>query len=316
MAFDPIQLSGANIAIIAAALFFLVMVLLGVRIVPQSNAYVVTRLGKYLRTLPAGVNIIVPLLDQVFRRVSIADQVFSDVALDVVSRDNVVFKIELLVVYRIERPEYAVFRVNNVADLVLGLVKSLVRSEMGKVELDTVQQDRESLNKAIQVAIADAASDYGIIVSRAEIVDVQLNTETQRAMAEVLEAERARRATITRAEGDRRAVELAADAALYEARQTAEAKRVQADATAYANGVIGTAIRENGEAAAGFQIAERQIEAVRTLSESPNAKLILIPGDVSDGFTRAAAILTDTMPSATATARPVATGVPRAGGDA
>jgi regulator of protease activity HflC (stomatin/prohibitin superfamily) len=110
----------------------------------------------------------------------------------------------------------------------------------------------------------------------------------------VLEAERQRRATITRAEGDKRAVELAADAALYKQQREAEAVRVAADATAYANGVIGEAIRAHGEEPARFQIAERQIDAIRGLAASPNAKLIMIPGDAADGFTRAAAILAET----------------------
>jgi regulator of protease activity HflC (stomatin/prohibitin superfamily) len=112
-------------------------------------------------------------------------------------------------------------------------------------------------------------------------------------MAEVLEAERQRRAVITRAEGEKRAVELAADAELYQQSRAAEATRVSADATAYANSVIGRAIAENGAEPASFQIAERQIAAVTELARSPNAKLVLLPGDVTDGFTRAAALLAE-----------------------
>ena len=278
-------------AVVVVLLLFLTLT--GVRIVPQSEEFVVTRLGAYGRTLKAGVNVILPLIERVHSKVSIADQVVNDVRLDVVSRDNVVFTIELLVIYRIKEPELAVFRVNDVRDLVIGLVKSLVRSEIGKVELDMVQQDRESLNLAIRAALAAAGDDYGIVISRSEITDVQLNETTQRAMSEVLEAERMRRATITRAEGDRRAVELAADAALYREQRVAEAVRVTADATAYANAVIGRAIAEHGPEPASFQIAERQIAAVTALAKSPNAKLVMLPGSVTDGFTRAAALLAE-----------------------
>jgi regulator of protease activity HflC (stomatin/prohibitin superfamily) len=219
--------------------------------------------------------------------------VVNDVRLDVVSRDNVVFSVELLVVYRIKEPELATFRVSSVSELVIGLVKSLVRAEIGKVELDMVQQDRESLNVAIRGALAAAGDDYGILISRSEITDVVLNETTQRAMSEVLEAERQRRAVITRAEGEKRAVELAADAALYRQQREAEATKVSADATAYANTVIGRAIAENGSEPASFQIAERQIAAVTDLARSANAKLVLLPGDITDGFTRAAALLAD-----------------------
>jgi regulator of protease activity HflC (stomatin/prohibitin superfamily) len=288
-----LQVDAAGIAIVAAVVLLVVLALVGVRIVPQSEEFVVTRLGAYSRTLRAGVNIIVPLLERVHARVSVADQVVNDVRLDVVSRDNVVFSVELLVVYRIREPELATFRVSSVRELVIGLVKSLVRAEIGKVELDMVQQDRESLNMAIRGALAAAGDDYGILISRSEITDVQLNETTQRAMAEVLEAERQRRAVITRAEGDKRAVELAADASLYQQQRAAEATRVSADATAYANSVIGRAIAENGAEPASFQIAERQIAAVTELARSPNAKLVLLPGDVTDGFTRAAALLAE-----------------------
>ncbi|SEA60755.1 SPFH domain-containing protein [Rubrimonas cliftonensis] len=287
-ALDP-----ASIALAVGVILLILLVLAGVRIVPQSEEYVVTRLGAYRKTLGAGVNLIIPVIDKVHARVSIADQVLNDIRLDVVSKDNVVFSIELLVVYRVKVPELATFRVNDIRDLVVGLVKSLVRAEIGKVELDMVQQDRESLNLAIRAALAAAGDDYGIVISRAEITDVQLTDSIQRAMAEVLEAERARRATITRAEGERRAVELSADAALYERQREAEAVRVTADATAYANGVIGRAIAEHGAEPASFQIAERQIAAVLALASSPNAKLVMIPGDVADGFTRAAALLAD-----------------------
>ena len=287
------QSDGASIALVALIAFLVVLAFSAVRIVPQSEEFVVTRLGAYSRTLRAGVNFILPLIERVHAKVSIADQVVNDVRLDVVSRDNVVFSVELLVVYRIKEPELATFRVNSVSELVIGLVKSLVRAEIGKVELDMVQQDRESLNVAIRGALAAAGDDYGILISRSEITDVVLNETTQRAMSEVLEAERQRRASITRAEGEKRAVELAADAALYRQEREAEATKVSADATAYANTVIGRAIAENGAEPASFQIAERQIAAVTELARSGNAKLVLLPGDVTDGFTRAAALLAD-----------------------
>jgi regulator of protease activity HflC (stomatin/prohibitin superfamily) len=292
--FDPLDyLTGGQILMIALAVFLVVTILLGVRIVPQSEEHVVKRLGRFSRVLKPGVNLIVPYLDVVHAKISVADQVVSDVRLDVVSRDNVVFSLELLTVFRIVKPELAVFRVDDVRNLVIGLVKSLVRAEIGKVELDQVQQDRESLNEAIRLALGAAADDYGIVISRSEITDVQLTPETQRAMAEVLQAERSRRATITRAEGDKRAVELAAEAALFQQQREAEGLRVTADATAYSNGVIAAAIKEGGLDAARFQIAELQVEAFRRLAESQNAKLIVLPGDATDGFTRAAAILQD-----------------------
>ena len=282
-----------EIAFIIFIGFAILFAYLSVKIIPQSYEFVITRLGAYHKTMGAGVGFIIPLIDRVHARVSIADQVLNDINLEVVSKDNVVFGIELIVVYRVTDPSSAVFRVNSIDSLVIGLMKSLVRSEIGKVELDALQQDRETLNKAIRIALSEAGRDYGVVISRSEITDVRLEASTQKAMAEVLIAERFRRATITRAEGDKRAQELRADADLYETQKQAEGIRVTAEAQASATQTIGEAIKEHGTDAAKFQIAKFQVDAVTELAQSKNSKLIMLPGDVSDGFTRAAAILAD-----------------------
>lgn len=278
--------------VFALVVLLVVTVLLGLKIVPQSQNFVITRLGAYHRTLDAGVNVIVPFLDKVHAKVPVNDQVLNDIALEVVSADNVVFGCQLLVVYRIENPEAAVFRVNSIDNLVIGLVQSLVRSELGKVELDQVQSDRGSLNIALLEALEDAGKTYGIRISRSEITDVRLNETTQKAMAEVLAAERERRAAITRAEGQRRAAELAADAELYEAQRRADAIRAIAQANAEANREIAASLEgANAQEALIFQTARMQIEALEGLAKSDNAKLIMLPGGASNSFREAAAIL-------------------------
>ena len=278
--------------VIALAGLLVIVVLLGLKIVPQSENFVVTRLGAYHRTLDAGVNVIVPFLDRVHSKVPVNDQVLNDISLEVVSADNVVYGCQLLVVYRIENPEAAVFRVNNIDNLVIGLVQSLVRSELGKVELDQVQSDRGSLNVALLEALEDAGQTYGIRISRSEITDVKLNETTQKAMAEVLAAERERRAAITRAEGVRRATELNADAELYEAQRRADAIRAIAEANAEANRVITASLEgDHAREALVFQTARMQVDALEGLAKSDNAKLIMLPGGPSNAFREAAAIL-------------------------
>lgn len=278
--------------ILALVVLLVLIVLLGLKIVPQAQNFVITRLGAYHRTLDAGVNVIVPFLDRVHAKVPVNDQVLNDISLEVVSADNVVFGAQLLVVYRIENPEAAVFRVNNIDSLVIGLVQSLVRSELGKVELDQVQSDRGSLNVALLEALEDAGQTYGIRISRSEITDVRLNETTQKAMAEVLAAERERRAAITRAEGVRRATELNADAELYEAQRRADGIRAIAQANAEANRMLAESMSgENAREALTFQTARMQVEALEGLAKSDNAKLIMLPGGPSNSFREAAAIL-------------------------
>lgn len=265
----------------------------GVKIVPQSQAWVITRLGAYHKTLQAGVNFIIPFIDKIHSRIAINDQVLNDIELEVVSKDNVVYGAQLLVVYRIDDPKSAVFRVNSVNDLVIGLVQSLVRSELGKVELDQVQSDRGSLNVALLEALEDAGKTYGIRISRSEIIDVKLNEQTQKAMSEVLSAERMRRAAITRAEGARRATELAADGNLYEAQKEAEAILAIAKANAESNRIIAESLAdgENARSALTFQTARMQVDALEKISRSDNAKLIMLPGGASNAFLEAASVI-------------------------
>jgi regulator of protease activity HflC (stomatin/prohibitin superfamily) len=278
--------------VLALVALVIVTILMGLKIVPQAENFVITRLGAYHRTLDAGVNVIWPFLDRVHARVPVNDQVLNDIELEVVSADNVVFGAQLLVVYRIENAEAATFRVSNINAMVVGLVQSLVRSELGKVELDQVQSDRGSLNVALLGALEDAGRTYGIRISRSEILDVRLNDTTQKAMAEVLAAERERRAAITRAEGLRRATELAADAELYEAQRRADAIRAIAEANAAANRMITDSLGgDNARDALTFQTARMQVEALEGLAKSPNAKLIMLPGGPSNAFREAAAIL-------------------------
>ena len=264
----------------------------GVRIVPQSENWVVTRLGAYHATLSAGLNFIVPFLDRVHARVPVNDQVLNDLRLEVVSADNVVFGVQLLVVYRITDADRAVFRINSVQRLVVGLVQSLARAELGAVELDAVQRDRATLNASLQIAMEQAGETYGVQITRTEITDVKLNETTERAMSEVMAAERERRAAGTRAEGHKRATELGADAELYDAQRKAEAIMAIASANAGANKVISESLDgDNARAALAFQTARIQVEALEGMAKSNNAKLIMLPGGPSNAFLDAASVI-------------------------
>lgn len=264
----------------------------GVRVVPQSQNWVVTRLGAHHSTLDSGLNFIVPFFDKVHSKVPVNDQVLNDLKLEVVSSDNVVYAVQLLAVYKITDAARAVFRVNSVQRLVIGLVQSLARAELGAVELDSVQKDRASLNASLQSALEQAGETYGIQITRVEITDVQLNERTQKAMSEVLAAERERRAAILRAEGQRKATELAADAELYEAERRADAIRAIATANAEANGTIAASLEgDAAQRALTFQTARMQVEALEGVAKSANAKLIMLPGGASNAFLDAAAVM-------------------------
>jgi regulator of protease activity HflC (stomatin/prohibitin superfamily) len=152
------------------------------------------------------------------------------------------------------------------------------------MELDQVQSNRSQLISAIQTQLAAQVDDWGIEVTRAEILDVNLDQQTRAAMLQQLNAERARRAQVTEAEGKKRAVELQADADLYAAEQTAKARRIQADAEAYATEVVADAIAENGLEAAQYQVALKQVEALTVLGNGSGKQTIVVPADAIQAF--------------------------------
>ena len=285
--------------IVPAALagLLLITALMSVKIVPQSEKYVVERLGRLHKVLSPGVNIIVPLIDSVKHRIPVLERQLPTIRQDAISRDNVLIRADISVFYRIISPENTVYRISNVDQAVTTTVAGIVRSEIGKIDLDDVQSNRSQLNASIKIQLADATDDWGIQVTRAEVLDVNLDEQTRDAMLQQLNADRARRAAIAKAEGDKRALELHAEAQLFQAQKQAEARRIQADADAYSTTTVAKAIRENGVEAIQFEIAKRQIEAMGQLIASSEAKTILLPADLADAFKSAARMVMGKMPS-------------------
>lgn len=264
----------------------------GIRVVPQSMVYVVERFGKYTRTLSAGLNFIVPLLDRVQHRVSVLERQLPAFKISVITRDNVEVELEATVFYRIVDAASSVYRIQNVDRAIDTAATSIVRSAAGKLDLDDLQSSRESMNAEIATNLAIAAEVWGIEITRTEITDVRVDEQTKEAQRQQLNAERQRRAEIMRAEGQKRAIELEADAKFYAAQKEADAVRVQADAAAYAVEVaaradaeqtrlLARAIADDGQPAVDFEIMKRQVTALGELAASPNSKTIVVPTNVT-----------------------------------
>lgn len=275
---------GDNFALLLLAALLILAVVMGVRIVPQSQKYVVERFGKLRSVLGPGINFIVPFFDKVAHRISILERQLPTNQQDAITSDNVLVQVESSVFYRIIEPEKTVYRIRDIDAAIATTVAGIVRSEIGTLELDEVQSNRAQLIMRIQGALERIVDDWGIEVTRAEILDVNLDEATRAAMLQQLNAERARRAQVTEAEGQKRAVELNADAELYAAEQTAKARRVQADAEAYATGVVAKAIAENGLEAAQYQVALKQVEALTTVGQGEGKQTILLPANALDAF--------------------------------
>lgn len=277
-------LQGDSIVTVLIAGFIILCILLGVRIVPQSEKFVVERFGRLRAVLGPGINLIVPFLDRVAHKISILERQLPNASQDAITADNVLVQVETSVFYRITEPEKTVYRIRDVDAAIATTVAGIVRANIGRMELDEVQSNRSALIANIKEAVEDAVDDWGIEVTRAEILDVNLDQQTRDAMLQQLNAERARRAEVMKAEGQKRAVELQADAELYAAEQAAKARRIEADAEAYATGVVAEAIRNNGLEAAQYQVALKQVEALNALGGSAGNQTVVLPANALEAF--------------------------------
>ena len=282
---------GQNVLYLILAVFLIICAMAAVRIVPQSEKYVVERFGRLRAVLGPGINLIVPFLDRVRHKVSVLERQLPNMTQDAITSDNVLVQVETSVFYRIIEPEKTVYRIRDVDGAISTTVAGIVRSEIGRMELDQVQANRASLIDAVRDQVAQQVDDWGIEVTRAEILDVNLDQATRQAMLQQLNAERARRAQVTEAEGQKRAVELQADAELYAATKDAEARRVLADAEAYATQVVAVAIAENGLEAAQYQVALKQVEALQKLGDGEGSQTVVLPANAVDAFANAFSML-------------------------
>ena len=196
-----LELISGNLVLLLIAAIFIVFIVKGVKIVPQSEKYVIERFGKLRSVLGPGINLIVPFLDRVAHKVSVLERQLPNAEQDAITSDNVLVKVETSVFYRVTEPERTVYRIRDIDGAIATTVAGIVRSEIGELELDQVQSNRAELIQLVREAVALMVDDWGVEVTRAEILDVNLDEATRAAMLQQLNAERARRAQVTEAEG-------------------------------------------------------------------------------------------------------------------
>ena len=286
------NLSGVGIFFIILLALAILSIYKAVAVVPQSQIYVVERLGKFTRVLNPGLSIITPFIENIAHRVSILERQLPEFEIGVITRDNVDLVLKATVFYRITDAAYSVYRIRDVERALHTEATSIVRSAAGRLELDELQSSRESMNVEVATNLQRKADEWGVEITSTAITDVVVDEQTKEAQRQQLNAERERRAAIAIAEGDKRSAELAADADLYTAQKRAEAVRVTADADAYSvkvsaeadanrTKVIGEAISQTGNLPIKYEVLKRQVEAVASLAASPNSKTLIVPNDVA-----------------------------------
>ncbi|WP_369921207.1 SPFH domain-containing protein [Marinomonas polaris] len=285
----------------------LVVVLLktSIKFVPQNQAYVIERFGKYQSTKEAGLNFIFPFIDRIS-----ADRTLKEQAVDVpeqsaITKDNISLRVDGVLYFRVLDPYKATYGVENYVFAVTQLAQTTMRSELGKMELDKTFEERDVLNTNIVASINDAAGPWGIQVLRYEIKDIVPPQSVMEAMeaqmkaervkrAQILESEGDRQAAINRAEGQKASVVLAAEADKEEQvlRAEGEAKAIVAVASAQAEALrqVGeAAATEEGQKAIQLDLASKAIEAKRAIAKE--SSVVLLP----DGATEASAVVAQAM---------------------
>ena len=182
-----------------------------VKIVPQSYAYVVERIGAYDRTLNVGLHILIPLIDRVSNRVSLKEQVMDFAPQPVITKDNVTMMIDTVVYFQILDPKLYVYGVVRPIQAIENLSATTLRNIIGDLELDETLTSREIINTKMRVILDEATDPWGIKVNRVEVKNILPPKDIQEAMEKQMRAERERRSVILTAEGEKRAAILKAE---------------------------------------------------------------------------------------------------------
>ena len=272
-------LTPSFILAIAVLIFLLVTVAKGVRQVPQGYKWVVQRLGKYSTSLKPGLNFLIPYIDNVAFKVTTKDIVLDIPSQEVITKDNAVLVTNAVAYINIVSPEKAVYGVENYVIAIQTLVQTSLRSIIGEMTLDEALSSRDHIKSKLKEAISDDISDWGITLKTVEIQDINPSPTMQQAMEEQAAAERARRATVTRADGDKQAVILTAEGALEASKREAEAQVILAEASKRAISLVTEAIGEK-ELPVIYLLGEKYISSLQELSSSDNSKFVGFPADI------------------------------------
>ncbi|MEN9689268.1 MAG: modulator of FtsH protease HflK [Pseudomonadota bacterium] len=269
-------------SIVYFSLLILVLITLrySVFIVPQSENWLIERLGRYNRKIEAGLHLLIPFFEVVRHKVSIQEVQQPPDPINAITLDNVSISIQLAIFYRIIDSSKTMYRIADLKTGIKTIVNGTVRSVIGKTELDGVQSNRRHIAEEIESELQAVSDEWGIKLTRVEITEVEVDDQTKEAMQVQLNAERKRRGAVTEAEGIKQATQLQADARLYSAEKEAAAKRILADAEAYAVTAVSKAISDGGNSAIEFEVKKLQAQAVQSLAVGQNSKIILVPSDV------------------------------------
>ena len=302
--------------ILFSIISLLVVVLLakGIRIVKQSEAMIVERLGKYHRTLESGINVIIPVIDRprqinwrytetgfngevisIFKlqdRIDLRENVYDFPKQNVITKDNVVTEINALIYFQIMDPLKAVYEIGNLPNAIEKLTQTTLRNVVGEMDLDECLSSRDTINAKLRAILDDATNKWGVKVNRVELQDINPPLAIRDAMEKQMRAERDRRATILEAEGEKRSQILTSEgqresdiqraegqkqAAILEADGIAQARIRGAEAEAEAIRMVSEAVKAYAGDPVQYLIAQKYLETLNQMTSGNETKTVFLP---------------------------------------
>ena len=244
-------------------IIILVIIVLGIKIIPQSRAKVIERLGAYHKTMHTGVHYVIPIIDRVANDVSLKEIVRDFAPQPVITKDNVTMQIDTVVYFQITDPKLYTYGVENPVNAIENLTATTLRNIIGELELDETLTSRDIINSKMRSILDEATDPWGIKVNRVEVKNIIPPRDIQDAMEKQMRAERERREAILRAEGEKKAAILIAEGEKESAILRAEAERE-------------TQIREaEGKADAIIKINQATAEGIRLIKEAGADETVL-----------------------------------------